>query len=110
MGALSGAATATQAAQLASALPGLFGAVAPATGGGLFGLAPAASMPVPNFLRGLVGASDALVGDAMFDVVGEAPAAHRELLRAARDPRVAEAFEAARALHSWMHEHPLRGR
>jgi hypothetical protein len=71
------------------------------------GLAPAAAQALPPFLRGLVGAADAEIGAPLFDVVG-ATVAQEELLRAARDPRVAEAFAAARALHAWMHEHPYR--
>lgn len=107
MGSLAGLASALQAARAAQAMP------APAPAFSLFG--PAQST-LPGFLRGLVGASDAEIGLALYDLVGGTddpdPAMMTpqwwELTRAARDPRVAEAFEAARALHAWMHEHPLR--
>lgn len=109
MGALSGLASALQASRAAQAMP----APAPAPFS-LFGGSPQSTLP--GFLRGLVGASDAEIGVQLFDVVGGTddpdPATMTpqwwELTRAARDPRVAEAFQAARALHAWMHEHPLR--
>lgn len=108
MGSLAGLASALQAARAAQAMP------APPAPFNIFGGSPQSTLP--GFLRGLVGASDAEIGVQLFDVVGGTddpdPATMTpqwwELTRAARDPRVAEAFQAARALHAWMHEHPLR--
>lgn len=111
MGALSGLASALAAARASTAMPP---APAPAPAFNLFGPAAGAT-PLPAFLRGLVGASDAVCGLELVDVVGGSddpdegmPQSWRELCRHARDPRVAEAFAAARALHAWMHEHPLQ--
>lgn len=118
MGALASTAASLQAARTARSAPQVFAPSLPAGAGGgafnLFGGAPAASMPLPNFLGGLVGAGDALIGAEMFDVVGgtldDLPPHVAEWERLGRDPRVREALHAARALHAWMHEHPLRRR
>lgn len=112
MGSLAGLASALQAARAAQAMPAPVAAFAPFN---LFGGSSSQST-LPGFLRGLVGASDAEIGLSLYDLVGGTddpdPAMMTpqwwELTRAARDPRVAEAFQAARALHAWMHEHPLR--